>query len=304
MPWGVHGQRVCVAGGSICDQGACMAGDLCAGGHAWPGACVAGGNAWWGACVAGGHACTGHVHGRAGEMATAVGGMHLLECILVKCMRTNLFNFCYHSQFEWITRYQWQIQDFPWEGAPTPKVGVLTYYFAFFLLKTAWKWKNWRPPWIRQWIHINWIIDDQILLSVSRWFGWKEMIWFSSVLVTNTKNLNCTWLLKLGFIYQGPLPCEGSATMLLPKGDQLEYEESIRVFPILVLKLGEFILLVESDKCFIGSGHWQNPANSLIGKPSLVIIASDVTLWEWEFLDKVSTFNFTLCRCLEAPMRI
>ena len=34
-----------------------------------------------------------------------------------------------------------------------------------------------------------------------------------------------------------------------------EYEESIRVFPILVLKLGEFISLVESDKCFIDIGH-------------------------------------------------
>ena len=29
---------------------------------------------------------------------------------------------------------------------------------------------------------------------------------------------------------------------------------SIRVFPILVLKLGEFISLVELDKCFIDSG--------------------------------------------------
>ena len=34
--------------------------------------------------------------------------------------------------------YQWRIQDFPEGGAPTPKVGVLTYYFAhYFLPKTA-----------------------------------------------------------------------------------------------------------------------------------------------------------------------
>ena len=36
---------------------------------------------------------------------------------------------------------QWRIQDFP-EWAPTTKVGVLTYYFAIFFLKTTWKWKN------------------------------------------------------------------------------------------------------------------------------------------------------------------
>ena len=30
---------------------------------------------------------------------------------------------------------QWRIQDFPEGGAPTPKVGVLTYYFAYFLSK-------------------------------------------------------------------------------------------------------------------------------------------------------------------------
>ena len=30
-------------------------------------------------------------------------------------------------------------------AAPTPKVGVLTYYFAIFLPKTAWKWKNLDP---------------------------------------------------------------------------------------------------------------------------------------------------------------
>ena len=33
---------------------------------------------------------------------------------------------------------------FSW-GAPTSKVGVLTYYFAVFLPKTAWKWKNLDP---------------------------------------------------------------------------------------------------------------------------------------------------------------
>ena len=32
---------------------------------------------------------------------------------------------------------QWRIQEFPEGGAPTPKVGVLTYYFAIFLPKTA-----------------------------------------------------------------------------------------------------------------------------------------------------------------------
>ena len=49
MP-GVCMARGCAwLGGSMCDQGACMAGDLCAGGHAWPGAC--GG---WGECVVGG----------------------------------------------------------------------------------------------------------------------------------------------------------------------------------------------------------------------------------------------------------
>ena len=46
-------------------------------------------------------------------------------------------------------------------GPPTPKVGVLTYYFAF-LPKIVWKWKILDPegsctflvvpPWIRQWI--------------------------------------------------------------------------------------------------------------------------------------------------------
>ena len=48
---------------------------------------------------------------------------------------------------------QWRIQDFPDGGAPTPNWD----YFANFLPKTAWKWKNldplgrwvarpWRPP--------------------------------------------------------------------------------------------------------------------------------------------------------------
>ena len=37
------------------------------------------------------------------------------------------------------------IQDFPEGWVPTPKVGVLTCYFANFLPKTAWKWKNWYP---------------------------------------------------------------------------------------------------------------------------------------------------------------
>ena len=36
---------------------------------------------------------------------------------------------------------QCRIQDFL-EGAPTPKVWVLTYHFANFLPQTAWKWKN------------------------------------------------------------------------------------------------------------------------------------------------------------------
>ena len=37
---------------------------------------------------------------------------------------------------------QWRIQDFPEEGASTPKVGVQTYYFDQFSPKTAWKWKK------------------------------------------------------------------------------------------------------------------------------------------------------------------
>ena len=34
---------------------------------------------------------------------------------------------------------QWRIQDFPEEGAPTPKSAII---LPFFLPKTAWKWKN------------------------------------------------------------------------------------------------------------------------------------------------------------------
>ena len=50
------------------------------------------------------------------------------------------------------------------KGVPTPKVGVLTYYFANFLPKTVWRWKNLdpeggrtslAPPWIRQWLVSN-----------------------------------------------------------------------------------------------------------------------------------------------------
>ena len=40
---------------------------------------------------------------------------------------------------------QWRIQDYPEVGASTPKVDVLTYYFANLLPKTAWKWKNVDP---------------------------------------------------------------------------------------------------------------------------------------------------------------
>ena len=32
---------------------------------------------------------------------------------------------------------QWRIQDFPGEGAPSPKVGVLNYYIANILPNTA-----------------------------------------------------------------------------------------------------------------------------------------------------------------------
>ena len=37
---------------------------------------------------------------------------------------------------------QWRIQDFPEWRAPTAEFGAKTYYFARFLLKTAWKWKK------------------------------------------------------------------------------------------------------------------------------------------------------------------
>ena len=163
MPGGCMARGVCMARGCAWLRGPCVTrghawlGTCVLGVHAWPGACVAGGNAWWGACVAGGHACPGGVHGRAG--VCVAGGMHGWgeggthgrrdgHCSGWHASYWNAFllnvceqisNFCFHSQFEWITRYQWQIQDFPWEGVSTPKVGVLTYYFAFFLLKTAWK---------------------------------------------------------------------------------------------------------------------------------------------------------------------
>ena len=40
---------------------------------------------------------------------------------------------------------QWWMQDFPEEGAPTPKVGTPTYHLAKNFPKTAWKWKNLDP---------------------------------------------------------------------------------------------------------------------------------------------------------------
>ena len=40
---------------------------------------------------------------------------------------------------------QWRIQDFPGEGAPTPKVGATTYYLVKNFPKTAWKWNNLDP---------------------------------------------------------------------------------------------------------------------------------------------------------------
>ena len=39
---------------------------------------------------------------------------------------------------------QWRIQDSP-EGGANPPGGGATYYFAQFLPKTAWKWKNLDP---------------------------------------------------------------------------------------------------------------------------------------------------------------
>ena len=47
-------------------------------------------------------------------------------------------------------RYQWRIQDFPLGGgAPTPKVGVLIYYFCRKLHENE---GIWNPPWICQWL--------------------------------------------------------------------------------------------------------------------------------------------------------
>ena len=43
-----------------------------------------------------------------------------------------------------ICTYQRRIQDFP-EMAPTPKVGVLTYYFAFFFAENCMKMKEFGP---------------------------------------------------------------------------------------------------------------------------------------------------------------
>ena len=40
---------------------------------------------------------------------------------------------------------QWRMQDFPEEGALTPKVRAPTYYLVKNFLKTAWKWKNLDP---------------------------------------------------------------------------------------------------------------------------------------------------------------
>ena len=39
--------------------------------------------------------------------------------------------------------WQWRIQDFPEEGAPTPKVGAPTYYLVKNFPKTTWKWRIW-----------------------------------------------------------------------------------------------------------------------------------------------------------------
>ena len=74
---------------------------------------------------------------------------------------------------------QWRIQDFPDGGAPTSQVGTPTYYFAQFLPKTAWKWKNldpeeggscpWRPP-----------LDPPMTL-------WNSWIWNICVELTETK---------------------------------------------------------------------------------------------------------------------
>ena len=40
---------------------------------------------------------------------------------------------------------QWRIQDFPEEGAPTPRGGGANIRFCQIFLKTAWNWKNLGP---------------------------------------------------------------------------------------------------------------------------------------------------------------
>ena len=42
---------------------------------------------------------------------------------------------------------QWQIQDFPRGGAPTPKVGVLTYFFGQKLYENERIWTPGGRPW-------------------------------------------------------------------------------------------------------------------------------------------------------------
>ena len=44
---------------------------------------------------------------------------------------------------------QWRIQDFP-KGVPTPKLGILNYYFAIFFAENCMKMKEFGPrgrPW-------------------------------------------------------------------------------------------------------------------------------------------------------------
>ena len=41
---------------------------------------------------------------------------------------------------------QWRIQDFPEGDAPTPKVVVLSYYFAIFFTENCMKMKEFGPP--------------------------------------------------------------------------------------------------------------------------------------------------------------
>ena len=57
----------------------------------------------------------------------------------------------------YVDALQWRIQDFPrGGGAPTPKLGVLIYYFCRKLHENERIWtprggaRPWRPPWIRQ----------------------------------------------------------------------------------------------------------------------------------------------------------